>query len=45
MPAGRVGGPVKYIDPFNCAKDDMDVLFGKHLKYWYQSEYPLRLDT
>jgi hypothetical protein len=33
------GGPVKYIDLFNCTKDEMDVLFGKHLKYWYQRKY------
>jgi hypothetical protein len=33
------GGPVKYVDPFNCTKDDADVFFSKHLKYWYQREY------
>jgi hypothetical protein len=33
------GGPVKYVDPFNCTKDDASVFFSKHLKYWYQHEY------
>jgi len=31
-------GPVRYIDPFNWRKDDVDVFFGKHHKYWYQRE-------
>jgi hypothetical protein len=30
---------VQYIDPFNCKRDDLDVFFGKHHKYWYQREY------
>lgn len=32
-------GPVSYLDPFNCKRDDMDVFIGKHLKYSYQHEY------
>jgi hypothetical protein len=34
-----MGGPVRYLDPFNCKKDDMSVFFGKHHKYSYQREY------
>lgn len=34
-----IAGPVRYIDPFNCKKDDIDVYFTKHHKYWYQREY------
>jgi hypothetical protein len=33
------GGPVHYVDPYNCTKDDIDVFFGKHHKFWYQREY------
>lgn len=34
-----VHAEVRYLDPFNCHRGDMDVYFGKHLKYWYQHEY------
>jgi hypothetical protein len=33
------GGPVHYIDPYNCTKGDIDAFFGKHHKFWYQREY------
>jgi hypothetical protein len=36
---GGIAGPVRYIDPFDCKKDDIDVYFTKHHKYWYQREY------
>jgi hypothetical protein len=32
-------GPVRYVDPFNCKKDDIDIYFIKHHRYWYQREY------
>ena len=38
---GWIGGagPVRYVDPFNCTKDDIDVFLGKHHRFWYQHEY------
>jgi hypothetical protein len=32
-----MGGPVRYVDPFNCKKDDIDVFFGKHHRYSYRA--------
>jgi hypothetical protein len=31
--------PVHYLDPFNCTKDELNVLSSKHQRYWYQHEY------
>jgi hypothetical protein len=35
----RFDQPVHYLDPFNCTKQEMNVLVSKHHRYWYQHEF------